>query len=384
MAGPCATDGPTVRGFLPPALPLYWDSFAYHLSMAYPSRMLGGTSWRGWYVRMVSVLCLLGALLAYGTATGRWGGVVAPTSVVAVLLVWWVWPVLTLSMERSRLWGGNRLDANGTARTAVDRGVERGTVLVEGDFFDLFVPPPSLLTDGDGLPWPSRRGGPSRSSSAELRYARVGLVLFPGALVESRAYGGVCRRLAEERGVMVVLFNTERLHRLPIEFLGCDRRNVSRAMSVVETRYRMRAHAWSIGGHSLGGHTAEELLLQARDTFRKIVLWGVYRELILGAASADVLVVQASNDAIGASYREGPLREAFLSSLTKVQGRSLCHNIEGGNHGGFGDYEPQIFPTQDGGRTISLDAMHSELVEVTASFLLDGEGGDKKDCDGQG
>lgn len=45
--------------------------------------------------------------------------------------------------------------------------------------------------------------------------------------------------------------------------------------------------------------------------------------------------------------------------------------IEGGNHGGFGNYGPQTFPRLDNPRTISLQEQQSQAVDHTARFLRD-------------
>jgi hypothetical protein len=345
---------------------LYWDCLGFTLSTTFPSlTALIGKSWEGWYLLMITVPSLIISSLLYGIYTARWLWGVAPALAFTVIIARLVQPALTQCIQHTKPLHIHRLDANSTARTAVHRGIQLGTVYIEQDFFDLFVPP-SLLQD-DPIDFTLA----DHSCSKTLRYAKVGLFLFPGALVEHRAYGRVARKLAEERGIMVVVFNLERLHRLSMEFFGCDIHIVKRAISLLERKYCLRAKEWSVGGHSLGALAAQQMVLSTPNFFRTIILWGVYRELIIGAASIDLLVVQASNDALGHPYREGPPRDAFLNSMTAIQGRSRYYDVMGGNHSGFGDYEDQIYPLPDGKRTISLEAMHNEIVDVTASFLLD-------------
>lgn len=345
---------------------LYWDCLGFTLSITYPSlTALIGKSWEGWYLLMISVPSLLLGTLLYGFYTAQWSYLVAPALALTALIARLVHPALIRCMENAIPFEIHRLDANSRARVAVLRGMQLGTVYIEKDLFDLFVPS-SLLPDNE-----TRLALDNRSGSKRLRYAKVGLLLFPGGLVEHRAYGGVARKLAEEKGIMVVVFNMERLHRLPMEFFGCNIHTVNRVIAVLEGKYGVTANEWSVGGHSLGCLAAQEIVVSTPNFFRKIVLWGTYRELILGAAPVDLLVVQASNDAIGDPYREGPPREAFLKSLRAVQGRYCYYDIMGGNHGGFGDYEDQTYPLMDGKRTIPLEAMHNELVDVTASFLLE-------------
>jgi predicted esterase len=253
------------------------------------------------------------------------------------------------------------LDANIRNYKIIQDGQSKGRIFVEDDFFDLFLPPTR---------------GNNNNSRGNVHH-KHGLVLFPGALVDYRAYAGVAQRLSD-KGIVVVLFNTEHYHRMPIEIFGCNMKRIEKAVSLLETRYKISVQSWSCGGHSLGGFTAQLLVKNHPTFFKNAILWGIYRELMMGDhVQANVLVVQATNDGVCKLFRQDPERQKFLDSIARVQGRTSVHDIQGGNHGGFGDYEKQIFPCPDGERTISLDEMHTELVQVTADFILLGEeGGD--------
>ena len=169
----------------------------------------------------------------------------------------------------------------------------------------------------------------------------------------------------------MVLFNTEYYHRMPLEIFGCNMTQIQKAIFLVKNKYNVSVDSWSCGGHSLGGFTAQQLVKNHPTFFNNVVLWGIYRELMMGEhVETNVLVVQATNDDVCKLFRQDPERQKFLDSIRRVKGHTSVHDINGGNHGGFGDYDKQIFPCPDGERTISLDEMHTELVQVTTDFIL--------------
>jgi hypothetical protein len=282
---------------------------------------------------------------------------------LTTFLGWRLHTLVSTSLVRAKAWADHRLDANPSARKAIVDGIQQNRVFIEPDFFDLFLPP-SFAASPDAT-----RSLTATAMKTGPRLAKVGLIFFPGALVEYRAYAGVARKLSDA-GIVVLIFNTERYHRLPLEIFGCNMANVKKAASMLEAKYNIHVKEWSCGGHSLGGYTAQQVVVHQPSFFRSIILWGVYRELILGELDVNTLVVQATRDGVCKSFREGQNREDFLESLTWIQGRTLLYDIDGGNHSGFGDYPTQTFPIPDDERTISLEAMHTELAQVTSDFLL--------------
>jgi predicted esterase len=244
------------------------------------------------------------------------------------------------------------MDANPTALKILFDGIREKRVLVEPGLFDLFLPP-----------------GATTSSNKTSTFLRAGFIFFPGALVEYRAYTGVAKKLSTQ-GILVVLFNTEHFHRLPLEIFDCNMESIQKAISLIDTKYSLQCQEWSIGGHSMGSFTSQQIVLKHPGFFQSIVLLGTYRPLLIEDSDIDILVVQATRDGMGEPYRQGPQRQQFLDSFAKLKQRKSLHDIKGGNHGGFGDYATQTFPAMDNERTVSLEAMHSELVKVTADFLL--------------
>mmetsp|Transcript_23805 Transcript_23805/g.38788 ORF Transcript_23805/g.38788 Transcript_23805/m.38788 type:complete len:380 (-) Transcript_23805:192-1331(-) len=337
---------------------LYFDAIAYHLSLEYPKIF---TKKNDTYLWMTLIPSLLVFELGYGISTRKSIVRVAPALLLTAYLGYRLHAIITASLVRAKVWADHRLDANPSAVQVIRDGVKEKRVCIEPNFFDLFLPRTHESS--------STTTTTTSTSQQTLHRYKAGLVLFPGALVEYRAYAGVAKRLSD-KGIVVLLFNTEHYHRFPIEIFGCNLSSVKRAIALLEQKYNLHVQDWSIGGHSLGGYTAQQVVNHQPTFFRNAVLWGIYRELIIGTSSINVLVVQATRDDLGKAFRENPQRRDFLDSLTRIRGRTSLHDIEGGNHGGFGDYAKQVFPAPDGDRTISLDDMHTELVQVTADFLL--------------
>lgn len=330
---------------------LYRDAVAFHLSMQYPK--LFSRRYPTYFCVFAVPLILLAQLWWYAVIQPSRTSAV-PVVAVTVFLIWKIGPLLCISYVHANDWAENRLEANSSAQEIVMDGLKNGRIFVEPSFFDLFLPPKAIS---------------SKSSNSVLN-AKAGLILFPGALVEHRAYASVAKRLSDE-GIVVILFNTETFHRLPMSLLGCDLYNVRKAIVVAETKYHLTVQEWSLGGHSLGGFTAQQLVVQEPTFFRNVILWANYRPLILGNTSVNTLVIQATRDGVCESCRKDPERQQFLDSFARIRGRKKLHDIEGGNHGGFGDYAKQTFPNSDKDRTISLEAMHKEIVQVTRAFIFD-------------
>jgi pimeloyl-ACP methyl ester carboxylesterase len=330
---------------------LYLDSLAYHLTLSYPR--LFSKRYPTYFWIVVVPLTVLEELWRNVFVEKSWTRVGIILAIGTYLFVK-LRPLVTISFIHAKAWAENRLEANSSAKTVIANGIKEGRILVEPDFFDLYLPP-ALQTQ-----------------QAKDNFISVdkGLVFFPGALVEYQAYSGVSRRLSDE-GMVVVLFDVERFHRLPIKLLGCDMSFVQRAIALLKSKYHIKVEEWSVGGHSLGGFTSQELVAEKPNFFRNAVLWANYRPLVLDDTFVNILVIQSTLDGVCESCRRDPERQQFLDSFARIRGRKKLHDIIGGNHSGFGDYAKQTFPSADKERTISLEEMHKEIVQVTSDFVFD-------------
>ena len=141
--------------------------------------------------------------------------------------------------------------------------------------------------------------------------AEVGIVLYPGAKVDPRAYVPLAQELASKGYYCVIAkmpFN--------LAFFGID------------------VHEWWIAGHSLGGAMAAQFASTHADELEGVLLLAAYAATDLSASGLTVETAYGSNDGV-------LNRDALEQNAANLPSGSRTDVIEGGNHAGFGDYGPQ-------------------------------------------
>jgi predicted alpha/beta-hydrolase family hydrolase len=230
--------------------------------------------------------------------------------------------------------------------------------------------------------------------STKERKAKVGLVFYPGALVDRTAYTPIAARLAEA-GIFVVVANLEPF-RLVVSLKTYNTKE--KVMRMISDSLLLGAEDgsglwevenWAIGGHSMGGSLAiASCANEMSSTLKKVVLWGVgsYPHQLMHpckplrdvTSDVDVLLVNGSNDAILNAFggkpawddMEAKLPPRAVGCVEPGQGCTIYKTIQGGNHSGCAHYGPQIYPVRDGDRSITLDEQQEHTVKLTADFLL--------------
>ena len=228
------------------------------------------------------------------------------------------------------------------------------------------------------------------------RIANVGLVFYPGALVDRTAYSPVATMLSD-RGIVVVVANLEPCRIL----LNAYNYNLKeKLMRMISDSVFLggdgiwEVNEWTIGGHSAGAFAAITVVAQEMSsTIKKIVLFGTgsYPDKSFAdcrplreTTGVNALVINGSNDAIVKStVFTGPDKEKVFREkmppvppessagvATSGRGYTYFETIDGGNHSGFASYGPQTFPIPDGIRTITLEEQQKRAAELTADFLL--------------
>ena len=177
----------------------------------------------------------------------------------------------------------------------------------------------------------------------------VGLVLYPGARVDPRAYAPAARAMAQE-GYLVVIVPVP----LNLAFFAPDR------AAEVMAAYPEVDH-WAVGGHSLGGAMSARFAHQNAEIVDGLVLWAAY------PASADDL----SGHSLAVTSIYGTLdglatEEEIEASRPLVPPDATWVGIEGGNHAQFGWYGPQ---SGDNPATISLAEQQEQVVAATLALL---------------
>mmetsp|Transcript_19236 Transcript_19236/g.53620 ORF Transcript_19236/g.53620 Transcript_19236/m.53620 type:complete len:464 (-) Transcript_19236:349-1740(-) len=234
--------------------------------------------------------------------------------------------------------------------------------------YDVFLPDPnreaktSTKKDGD-------------DGDGDDDNQQIGLMLYPGWLINHTAYAPIASKLSDA-GILVVVMSMEPF-RASVE---STQRETQRALQVM---YELLADVasnhpvseWAVGGHAVGGHLAMKVARATSPGTSKLVLWGCgsrpldYRSCSLADnSSIDVLVLNGSEDR---SVNQ-------LSFVQKTDFRAALppsaehRTIRGGNHNGFGHYEKPKNKKKDGIRTITLDEQQDITVDATVQFLKNG------------
>ncbi|HET9228045.1 MAG TPA: alpha/beta hydrolase [Thermoanaerobaculia bacterium] len=185
------------------------------------------------------------------------------------------------------------------------------------------------------------------------RAQAMGLVFFPGGLVDPEAYAPFLRKVAEAG-------HPAALVKLPL-------RGFSTEDAYIEGAYRARkvieSGSWMIGGHSKGGFFAAEYA--GRNPVKGLILVATThpRDLDLSGLSIPVTKILATRDRI-ASPERARENAARLPAGTKWV------VIQGGNHSQFGHYG---FQFGDRFAEISRDQQQDELVAAIVAALRSGD-----------
>jgi len=180
------------------------------------------------------------------------------------------------------------------------------------------------------------------------KQASIGLIFYPGAGVDYRAYAPVLRQIAE-RGYLTALVSVP----LNIAFFRAD------AATEVMVRFP-GIEIWAVGGHSLGGVVAATYATNHPDRVDGLVFFASYpADDGLKNTAIQVISIYGTNDGLASPEQIDESRELLPAD-------SLFVPVEGGNHSQFGSYG---FQDGDGIATISAEEQWAEVVEATAHFL---------------
>jgi len=187
----------------------------------------------------------------------------------------------------------------------------------------------------------------------------IGVLFFPGALVDPIAYAPLLRLISHETNSHVVCLKLP--FRNPVTFPREE------AFQLLMNR-NSSIKSWIIAGHSMGSgiYGAAGLVAWAKKKYgASCNIHGLV--MLAGAMSgSDVnlsddlnlesLVILGSEDTIvpplGNSEIGTPVKASIKEKLPR---QTKLVILQGANHAGFGNYGPQKFPYKDGLRTISID-----------------------------
>ena len=177
----------------------------------------------------------------------------------------------------------------------------------------------------------------------------TGLILYPGGLVDARAYAPTARQIAEA-GYLVVIVP------MPLKLAFFDAGRASEVMQAFPSITQ-----WAIGGHSLGGAMAAQYAYQHPDQVAGLALWAAYpaSNNSLADRALRVVSIYGTRDGLATGGKIDTSRPLLPANTRFVA-------IEGGNHAQFGWYGKQ---SGDNDAIITRDAQQTQIVAATVALL---------------
>jgi hypothetical protein len=177
---------------------------------------------------------------------------------------------------------------------------------------------------------------------------KTGLVFYPGALVDPRAYVPLLRPLAED-GFTVEIVKPP----YGIAFLAAGAPD-----GIISAHPQVSR--WVVGGHSLGGVVASSYASAGRRGVDGLLLWASYPNASIAAvAGLAVTSVSAGNDGLATPAK-------IESSRSRLPPTTRFVVVEGAVHSDFGDYGTQ---RGDGVATIPRPEAQRQIEAATVSLL---------------
>jgi len=216
--------------------------------------------------------------------------------------------------------------------------------------------------------------------NAVKKQSKLGVIYFPGALVDEVAYAPVAAKLAAKMKAPVCVIKVPL--RLATVFPRAARARAKAARAfVVDAAAAAAAETstttttteagtapkppvsmrWVYGGHSLGGFAAAAALRVKDADAVGLLLHASLCELADVPEAIKILQIVAERDTIV------PASKALEPD---DGGRVTVKVIKGGNHAGFAHYGPQRFPRRDGARAITLDDQIDQVVQATSKWAV--------------
>ncbi len=191
--------------------------------------------------------------------------------------------------------------------------------------------------------------------------ATTGVVFYPGALVDPRAYVPNLLPLAEAGYPVVII-------KLPYDIAFFDPNGAQAVMDANPDVER-----WVVGGHSLGGVMASSVAGRDDARIQGLLLWGSYPNAsIADRTGLEVTSIFGSEDGLTTPADIDRTKDRLPPGTVFVE-------VQGGNHAFFGDYGEQ---GGDGVATITREqaqeqirAASLELVQRVAATAAAASGG---------
>ena len=179
--------------------------------------------------------------------------------------------------------------------------------------------------------------------------SEIGLIFYPGGLVEPTAYAPILHKIAEN-GVLVIITP------MPLNLAIL---NTGAANAVIEAYPQIST--WILAGHSLGGASAAIFAENNPGAVDAIVFWDSYPP-----DSSNLSDNTISAISIFGTTNNLPNTENFNDKKHLLPPGTIFIAIEGANHAQFGDYGPQ---KGDVVAAMSLADQHERVAEIMLDFI---------------
>lgn len=177
--------------------------------------------------------------------------------------------------------------------------------------------------------------------------ARAGLVFYPGARVDARAYQDILGPLANSGYLVVIL-------KVP---LGIPLLDINQPRDAMDEHSEVTS--WAVGGHSLGGVSAASFAKSNRDVSGLLLFASYPAESMADSTDLSVLSISGSNDGLTTPDKISASK-ALLPQATGFV------TVEGGVHAFFGDYGEQ---PGDGEPGISRQEAQQQIAAESIRFM---------------
>jgi hypothetical protein len=177
----------------------------------------------------------------------------------------------------------------------------------------------------------------------------VGLIFYPGGLVEPSSYAPVLAHIAEQ-GILVVITP------MPLNLAIF---NPGAANAVIENYPKI--DTWILVGHSLGGSAAGIYAENNPANIEALALWDSYPPDSSDLSDNDLAVLSVFGTTDGF-----PNTDNFDDKRYLLPSDAQFVSIEGASHAQFGDYGPQkgdVVPA------LSLAEQHQQVTEIMLDFI---------------
>ena len=189
--------------------------------------------------------------------------------------------------------------------------------------------------------------GASTITLAPEGKASAGLVFYPGARVDARAYQDILRPLANAGHLVIIL-------KVP---LGIS------LLTTGQARGAMGRHpeitSWAVGGHSLGGVSASAFAKSNPEVSGLLLFASYPADSMAGSGDLSVLSISGSNDGL-------TTLDKIAASKPLLPPTTIYATVEGGVHSFFGDYGEQ---PGDGEPGIPREQAQQQIAAESVRFL---------------